>query len=430
MKLLILTPYLPYPVNSGGNQGIFGLIDRLRRYMDISMLIPVSDRDKSNMDELQKIWTDITFYFYNKDDVERKKTDRKSFSYRWMMKLRDSLERKINRKNFSTGNDLVRKHFILTSQTPAFYLPNDEDYVNYVYETINSNKFDLIQVDFFELINIVNILPENIKKVFIHHEIRYVRADREFSLLAERRPTDRYLLNYSKNYEIGCLNAYNAIVTVTDTDNEKLKNLLKNDILIATSPAIMEIKERSYDKDFRFNNKLIFLGGSDHFPNHDGVDWFLNNCWNEIYESDPSLEFHVIGTWRSKLVDGYQSKFKNVVFRGFVEDLHNALNNSIMIVPLRIGSGVRIKILDALSAGVPIVTTSIGGEGLNLINKKDCLIADDSDDFIKGVLSVACDNDLCRQLISGAIQKLDNRPDPEALAKVRFDIYNQILNRR
>ncbi len=79
MKLLILTPYLPYPVNSGGNQGVFGLIDRLRRYVDISMLIPVSDRDKSNLEELQKIWTDITFYPYNKDEVERRKSDGKSF---------------------------------------------------------------------------------------------------------------------------------------------------------------------------------------------------------------------------------------------------------------------------------------------------------------------------------------------------------------
>lgn len=186
MKLLILTPYLPYPVNSGGNQGVFGLIDRLRRYVDISMLIPVSDRDKSNLEELQKIWTDITFYPYNKDEVERRKSDGKSFSYKWMTKLKSSLERKINRKSSLQENDLVRKHFILTSKTPpAFYLPDDEDYVNFVYETIKSNKFDLIQVDFFELLNIVNILPSTIKKVFIHHELRYVRAEREFSLLAE-----------------------------------------------------------------------------------------------------------------------------------------------------------------------------------------------------------------------------------------------------
>ncbi len=103
-----------------------------------------------------------------------------------MTKLKSSLERKINRKSSLQENDLVRKHFILTSKTPpAFYLPDDEDYVNFVYETIKSNKFDLIQVDFFELLNIVNILPSTIKKVFIHHELRYVRAEREFSLLAE-----------------------------------------------------------------------------------------------------------------------------------------------------------------------------------------------------------------------------------------------------
>lgn len=422
----MLTPYIPYPVNSGGNQVLFGLIDRLRKYIDISIIFSAKDSDMRNLEELQVLWPDIKFYIFNRNE-NNCDTDRYGFWYKRMISIKESIDRKIKRKELSYTDDLVRKKSVLNSQAKPFYFPDDEEYVNFVYKTIEAYDFDLIQVDFFELINIVNILPDNIKKVFIHHELRYVRAEREVSLFQSRGPMDEYMLRYSKNYEIQCLNSYNAIVTLSDTDKDKLSQELKADIPVFSSPVIVSLDTHDSQKAFKFNNRLVFLGGSDHFPNLDAINWFLNNCWNRILKKHPHLELHIIGQWKSKLKKEYTEQFRNVFFQGFVNDLSTVLENTVMIVPIRIGSGIRIKILDALSHGIPVITSTVGGEGLDLTDGQNCIIADTSDDYLQAVDALCNNTSLYKELSLNAKKSIDSRPDPESLAEIRLNIYKDIL---
>lgn len=424
MNLLILTPYIPYPANSGGNQVFFGLVDQLRKHIDVSIILPVKKSDRNNLNELQNIWKNVRIF----DFPINNSSTTLSPLYNCLTNIRNSIDRKLKRKETSLINDLARKNSVLTSFAKPFYLPLDNDYVNFVHDVIQTNNFDLIQVEFVELLNVVSLLPKDIKKVFTHHEIRYVRAERELELFKETTPMDYYLLNNAKIIEMQFLNHYDAIITLTDIDRLKLLEELRSDMPIAVSPVIIEEKSPNTNKPFKFNNRLVFIGGSDHFPNLDGVDWFLNNCWSKIISINEDFEFHIIGKWHSKIVKEYTKKHPNVIFKGFVNDLSAELENSIMIVPLRIGSGVRIKILDGLNNRTPIVTTYIGGEGLHLINNEDCLIADSSEEFIQAIISLSQNNDLCNKLSLNAINKQKLRPKAEDLAKIRLDIYYNILN--
>lgn len=422
IKLLILTPYLPYPINSGGNQLFFQLADRLRQYVDISIVFTVKKTDSKNVEILQSLWPNVKFYVYYRDDASNKESY--TYSTKFLYKLKKIIDRRLYKRYIkSNSGDLVRIHSILRSEI----LTPDERYIDFIENVVHSNSFDMVQVDFFELINLVNILPDNLKKVFIHHEIRFVRAERELELMQKQTPLDRYFLNNIKKAEFQYLNSYDGIVTLTDVDNDKLKGGLRDDILVATSPAIVDIKSSDLSSSYCFNNKLVFLGGSDHFPNLDAVDWFLNNCWKDLRLAKPELEFHIIGQWKSKLKKKYTKEFDQVFFRGFVDDLSIALANTIMIVPLRIGSGVRIKILDAISKGVPFISTSIGAEGIILDNEKDCIIADGKESFIQAVLTLANDNDLCNKLRVSARNKLDVRKNPDQLALTRLNIYENLL---
>ncbi|MBK5721225.1 glycosyltransferase family 4 protein [Dysgonomonas sp. Marseille-P4677] len=423
INLLILTPCIPYPINSGGNQGFFQLIDRLRMYVDISIVIPIADSDKDAMKEIESLWRNVKFYFFNLDQKEDPECD-KSLSYKFLSRIKISVDRKLQRRLKEKGSeDLIRSNSILKFNSSEL----KEGYINFVDEVIRSNKFDLIQVDFFELIDIVNILPSNIKSVFIHHEIRYVRAYQELNLLQDARPFDNYLFNSLKKYEIENLNAYDAVVAMTDVDKKKLSEVLKKDVKIETSPAIVEVNEFKFAESFEFQNKLIYLGGSTHTPNLDAVNWFLFHCWDDIRKVRPELELHIIGQWNSKLKKYYTDRFENIEFKGFIEDLSNEFSGAIMIVPLRIGSGVRIKILDAISKGVPIISTSIGAEGIMLDDKEDCLIADDDESFVKAVLVLINDNKLCYNLCVNARKKLDGRCNSNQLALRRLNIYEDLL---
>src|SRR5690606_29781818 len=117
------------------------------------------------------------------------------------------------------------------------------------------------------------------------------------------------------------------------------------------------------------------------YPNLDGIDWFLSNCWGEIQRLNPGVKLSVVGRWseeKKKWFDGYE----NVSFEGFVPDLETVMRGSVMIVPLRIGSGMRMKILEGVSYHVPVVSTSVGAEGLPMVNDINCKIADSASDFI------------------------------------------------
>lgn len=423
MKLLILTPYVPYPINSGGNQGFFRLIDILRKYIDVSIILSVNPSDSDNVKVLQTLWNDVKFHVYRKGEY-KSEVNNPSY-YNFLKNLRASVDRKLKRQQAS-ADDIVRRHSTIT--TSDFYMPFEEGYVNFVHDVIDAGSYDLIQVDFFEYINLVNALPADIKTVFIHHELRYVREECESNLFRKHTPMDLFLYNYTKSFEIQCLNQYDAVVTVTDVDKEKLQKELNPGIIIESSPAIIDAKQVDFSGEFKFNDRLVFLGGSDHFPNLDAIDWFLNNCWNELLEQNPMLELNVIGQWKSRISKGYKEHFKNVHFKGFVENLQNELQNSIMITPIRIGSGVRMKILEAMNYGSPLVTTSVGCEGIGLDNDKDCFIADDSKSFIDAILKLSRNNILCNEFRRSAKQKFDVRPDSAQLAEIRLNIYKKILS--
>ncbi|GAB6122870.1 glycosyltransferase [Dysgonomonas termitidis] len=423
MKLLMTMPAIPYPINSGGNNVFFQMIDRIRSYAEISLIVPVTEKDAESMAVLMSRWNNVRFYFYH-SDKEYDNENGGAFSVRLLSKLKASVTRKLDRRlNKYKSSELLRRYTILNNKSKL-----NEGFINFVYNVVHSDKFDLIQIDFFELIDLVNILPENLKKVFIHHELRFVRALQELNLMETRIPKDYFLYNTIKKFEIANLNAYDAVVTLTNEDKEKLKTELRKDILIESSPVIVDIEKTEMPESYCFKNKLVFLGGSDHYPNFDAVYWFLNNCWENIRKARPDMEFHIIGKWNSKLKKEYSAKYENLMFDGFVENLSLAFEGAVMVVPLRIGSGIRIKIMDAVNKGTPFISTAIGVEGIGLEDGKDCLIADESESFVDAVLRLSGSNTLCNELRRNAKRKLDVRPDAAQLARVRLDIYKKILS--
>lgn len=424
MKLLIITPYVPYPINSGGNLGFFGLVDRIRKLVDVSVLLRVRQSQEKDVEALQKIWDNVTFYIYRTEDNLK---DKLSFKYRLMNDLSESFERKVRRERNARDTDFVRQHSVASYNNSSFYKPLEREYVSFIDSVLRDTKFDLVQVDFFELIDVVDILPKEQKKVFIHHELRYVRSECELNLFANANPTDIYTHNYSKAYEMQHLRLYDGVVCMTEIDKQKLIDEELEASQLYVSPAIVDLKTDGLRDEFNFKNKLVYLGGSDHFPNFDAVDWFLKTCWDKIYANNPSLEFHVIGSWKSKVKKHYAQLHPGVKFRGFVDDLTTELEDAIMVVPLRIGSGVRMKILEAISLGCPIVSTHIGAEGIGLKDNEDVLYANNEIEFVDAIYRLSMNNELCKLIRQGAYSKLLDRKTPDELAEVRYNIYKEIV---
>src|SRR5438309_6220376 len=135
----------------------------------------------------------------------------------------------------------------------------------------------------------------------------------------------------------------------------------------------------------------------------------------------PAAQLMVIGNWseaaKSKLAGPRLS------FSGYVQDLPETLRGGIMLVPLRIGSGSRVKIIAAMAQGVPVVSTSIGCEGIPVRNEEDLLVRDDPTAFASAAVQLAQTPQLWRQLAEAAKKTVAKHYSTEGVRRRRNEIY-------
>ncbi|MEL6720807.1 MAG: glycosyltransferase family 4 protein, partial [Bacteroidota bacterium] len=164
-------------------------------------------------------------------------------------------------------------------------------------------------------------------------------------------------------------------------DKSKLSKYISPNKLYVSPFAVKTNAFKDINKQFRFNGKLLFMGGSIHYPNVDGLHWFIKEVWQDN-ELEANLD--ILGKWSEAIIKKY-SVYPNIVFQGFVSNINDFMEGCILIVPLRIGSGIRTKILEAFAAGLPVITTSIGVEGIEVKDGIHCLIANTPDEFMASI---------------------------------------------
>lgn len=417
-SILIIIPDIPYPLTKGGRQGVFHFIDKLRKDFKISIIIKVEDEDKISFDQLKTIWNDVNIYSYFVSDYIQDKQSLISKIYNFPYYCKHQLSRKL-KKEKRVNTDFVRAHSTLYVSKPDIEI----EFIDFVSKITQANHFDFIQVEFYPLISLVHILPSDSIKIFVHHELRYVRNEIEMTYFKGINSFDRYTYNSALLFEIETLKLYDKVVTVSEIDKVKLEKLLPN-TTICDSPLIVGLNSISLQRKFEFNNTLTFVASKGHFPNYDGLKWFLMDIWEELSRELPSLKLRIIGTgWEP--TDFRDVKYmNNIIFEGYVKDLADVIPNSIAITPIRIGSGMRMKILDAIHYNAPFVTTSVGVEGLDFLNGIDCFIADTPDGYRNAIRKLVASPKLQEQFTINALNKLNKQYSEEKLVEKRKNIYN------
>jgi glycosyltransferase involved in cell wall biosynthesis len=111
--------------------------------------------------------------------------------------------------------------------------------------------------------------------------------------------------------------------------------------------------------------------------NRDAVLWFATRIWPLVRAHHPGVRFHVVGPSVTPMLRDLARRDPSIVVTGEVDDLRPYLHRAqVFVCPVRIGSGLRVKVLEAMAAGVPVVTTSLGAEGIPIQPGDTCLIAD------------------------------------------------------
>jgi glycosyltransferase involved in cell wall biosynthesis len=147
------------------------------------------------------------------------------------------------------------------------------------------------------------------------------------------------------------------------------------------------------DRPFR----VTFLGGLHWPPNSEGMSWFIEKVWSRVVREAPSVVLTVIGRGGEK-IPGLQGA-PQVEVTGYVDDPQRYLaETAVFVVPLLSGAGMRVKILDAWCWGLPIVSTTVGAEGLRATHDENILLADDGEAFATAVVNLIKNGRLATRL--------------------------------
>ena len=417
MNLLFITPYIPFPLTEGGKISQFAMIDYLRNHQNITLVLLADRIEKlDDINSLKTLWQNVDFEIISTYNTNPPKKSRSRIIIDQVKSIKSRLNNEVNIVTPNSDFDQAGI-FNLT------YLKS-RDFISQLNTIINKKKFDLVQIDLLDFIDLVNVIPENIKKIFVHHEIRFARLLTGFD--RNDAVYQNYIINYVKASEVKMLSFYDKILVFSDDDKIKLEDSPELKGKVFTSPfPILNADFIDIQDTYNVIDKLTFIGGDSHFPNFDAVEWFTSEI---IPLLPPSLQLHVIGNWNRENIDLISGNSKGrVIFSGFVKDLKEYCKNSIMIVPLRLGSGIRTKILYAMAHGTPIISTSIGCEGLGVTNMKEIVIADSNQIFAKSIGMLAQDQILMKSLVVNAQKLVKSKYSQDAAGSVRLQLIKSII---
>ncbi len=207
----------------------------------------------------------------------------------------------------------------------------------------------------------------------------------------ERNPLKKALFGVEAakmyRYERAAMSRFHEIVAVSEHDRSLMLEMAPAApvTVVRTGVDVAAFAPRPAAR--RGSRTVMFLGSMDWPANIDGVEYFCELIWPQIVAAVPDAQFQVVGRNPPKRITRFASPSVEIVggVKSVLPHLHEA---AVFVVPLRIGGGTRLKIYEAMAAQVPIVSTTVGAEGLDVENGSDIVLADDPGSFARSVVEL------------------------------------------
>ena len=255
-------------------------------------------------------------------------------------------------------------------------------------------------------------LAPQTKIIFDSVDAHYRRLEREYEVSGDdavKRKADYY-----RKIELEAVRGCD-IVWCTSTEDEIALKIETAGKPVAIIPTIHPLHDRG--KAFADRRNLLFIGNFNHTPNRDAVEFFVVKILPQILKSLPEVKLDVIGINAPDHFQTYASKGVNI--HGYVPDVEPFFQSArVFVAPLRFGAGVKGKIGDALSYGVPVVTTDVGAEGMRFEHDHQVLLANAPEDFAKYVVETYTNPELWQRLSDASHAHVAKYFSPEAIERV------------
>jgi sugar transferase (PEP-CTERM/EpsH1 system associated) len=399
MKLLFLSPYLPSPPHSGAPRRIHGLLSELARRHAVSLLAFIAPGEGTNaaLQATGQYCTEVVTVENDRLDRALNRKQKRAIQFRSLLQLQ-SYER------------LVHHH-------PSFQRALDG--------LVARRDFDVITTEFAQMA--CYRLPRTARLVLDEHNIEY---DILWRTARTEPPSLRKLYNWVNSLKVrreerAAWQQFDGIVLTSKRD----ERLLRRDAPEQRTAVV----PNGVDTDFFHPSALpveprtiLFFGAINYYPNTEGLLFFLDEAFPRVKRQHPHARLWVVGQQPPAAIVGRAAE--DVIVTGLVDDVRPYLERAaVVIAPLRIGGGTRLKIVEAMAMGKPIVATSLGAEGLDVNDGEDILLADTAEDFASQVARVLGDAALARRLGEAARHSAESRYTWQAAADRLERFYQELL---
>ncbi len=248
-------------------------------------------------------------------------------------------------------------------------------------------------------------------------DLHWLRFERAASVNNDRELFEK--AKYYKSMELFNSSCSDVVFTVTKDEKEFLLNE-EPSLHVEVLPNIHEIHRRK--NDFKARKDIMFIGSFLHQPNEDAVLFFVKEVFPFIKKEIPDIKFYVVGS--DPLESILRLESESIKVTGYVKDVSPYFENCrVFVAPLRYGAGMKGKIGQSMAYGLPVVTTTIGAEGIGLKNKLNSLIADNPVDFAEAVIKLYSDENLWNIISNNSIEHIEKNYSKETLSRKIAEIF-------
>ena len=294
-------------------------------------------------------------------------------------------------------------------------------------ELLSADTFDIVHVESLFLSPYLSTIrqhtdaPVVLRAHNVEHRIWFQMAK------SEPMPLKRWYLKHLalalRQYELEQMNAFDALVCISDDDAEAFRQLGCRK-KITGIPFGIELRNLPSETPEPYS--LFHIGSMDWRPNQESILWFLDKVWPLIHKELPQMHLFLAGRKMPDVIS--RTKREGVVVVGEVPDAADFINSKqINVVPLLSGSGIRIKIIEAMSLGKPVISTTVGASGIAYSDGENLLIANTPEEFVMQTKRLVNDLELCSAIGANARKLVENEYSQEALAKKLVAFYETLL---
>ena len=362
MRILFLTAHLPFPPFSGGRRREFELIARLGKDFEIHLCSITKTWEIDNMHI-----NDLLCYCARVNLFKAIPTDKQQYaSYSHQMKRHMS-----------------------------------EKASSYISFLLRNQPFDVVHVEGYYLMQHLPTKPE-IPVLLVEHNIEYLLNLQRFILATTQQDKSYYWREYVYTLKWERIFWKRATICVTLTTEDKISmSQLESKTNIRVIPNGID-HQKMIDEAALSNScknsivsakypSILFVGNFAYEPNIDAALYFSQHIFPLILKDVPNAKLFLVGNSASPEICSLTLN-KHIEVSGYVDSLipfYKAAD--VVVCPLRIGGGVKVKVLEAINAGKAIVTTSIGAQGLDLMTYQAVTVADEVTDFAENVVRLLLD---------------------------------------